>query len=66
MIAKDKNQTPAPKASNGRDLSKSKKDENNLKAIISEVKEGAAKKTSATKTPSKIQEGKLKEKKTEY
>lgn len=66
MIAKDKNQTPAPKVSNGRDLSKSNKDEGNLKATLSEAKEGAAKKTSATKTPSKIQEGKLDEKKTEY
>jgi hypothetical protein len=66
MIAEDKNQTPAPKASNGRDLSKSKKDEGNLKATLSEAKQGAAKKTSATKTPQKIQDGKLGQKKTEY
>jgi len=66
MTTKDKNQTPAPKASSGSDLSKSKKDEGNLKATLSEAKEGATKKTSATKTPSKIQEGKLDKKKTEY
>lgn len=66
MIAKDKNQTPAPKVSSGNDTSKSKNDEGNLKAALSEAKKGAEKKTSATKTPSKIQEGNLNEKKREY
>lgn len=66
MSSKDKNQTPAPKVSNGHDLSKSTKDEGGLKAALQEAKKGAAKKTSATKTPKKIQEGKLGQKNTEY
>jgi len=66
MTKKDENQTPAPKVSSGKDLSHSSKDEGALKASISTAKEGAAKKTSATKTPKKIQDGDTSEKKREY
>jgi len=63
---KDESQSPAPKASGAKDTSESSNDEGNLKAQMAEAKKGAAKKTSATKTPQKIQDGNMSEKKTEY
>jgi hypothetical protein len=66
MTTKDKSQSPAPKVSSGSDLSKSTKDEGNLKAMLSEAKKGAAKKTTATKTAAKVQEGKTGQNKREY
>lgn len=65
MIAKDdKNQTPAPKVSSGKDTSE--KNESNLKTKISEAEKSAERKTGATKTPQKIQNGDLEESKKEY
>jgi hypothetical protein len=58
------NQTPAPKVSGGKPLKEEKN--SNLKKTIAEAEKGAAKKTTATKTPQKIQEGKTGERKTEY
>lgn len=57
-------QTPAPMASSGKDL----KDENTHKLdhTVNDAEKGAAKKTSATKTPKKIQEGDTSQKKREY
>ncbi|KOS06249.1 hypothetical protein AM493_09555 [Flavobacterium akiainvivens] len=66
MSTKDKNQTPAPKVSADKDLTKSTKSTEGLKAALSEAKKGAARKTSATKTAAKIQEGDLSKRKTEY
>ena len=62
-----KDQTPAPKVS-----SKSKTDlsvdpsESNLKKTMDEAEKGAAKKTTATKTAQKIQNGKTDEYKNKY
>lgn len=56
-MKKDKNQTPVPKASSGKKLSEEKTPE--LEKNIKNAEAGAAKKTSATKTPQKIQEGRL-------
>ncbi|KGO92323.1 hypothetical protein [Flavobacterium subsaxonicum] len=58
------NQTPAPKSSSGKDLKDT--DSTELKKAIPEAEKGAAKKTSATKTPQKIQDGDTSEKKREY
>lgn len=55
---KSDNQTPAPKVSSGKPLKQ--KESSNLKRTIEEAEKGAAKKTTATKTPQKIQEGKTK------
>lgn len=55
---KSDNQTPAPKVSSGKSLEKKKS--TSLKENIKEAEKGAAKKTTATKTPQKIQEGKIK------
>lgn len=51
------NQTPAPKVSSGKPLEEKKS--SNLKKTMTQAEKGAAKKTSATKTPQKIQEGKM-------
>lgn len=51
------NQTPAPKVSSGKPLVEKKS--SNLKKTMAEAEKGAAKKTTATKTPQKIQEGKM-------
>jgi len=56
--------SPAPKTSNGTPLHK--QDSKELKKNIDEAEKGAAKKTSATKTPQKIQDGKTAEHKREY
>ncbi|MDV6168010.1 hypothetical protein R1T16_06210 [Flavobacterium sp. DG1-102-2] len=59
-------QTPAPKVS-GKTLDKDvKPSESNLKKTMAEAEKGAAKKTTATKTPQKIQDGDTKKKKSEY
>jgi hypothetical protein len=57
-------QTPAPKVSSAKDLKDS--DSSELKKAIPAAEAGAAKKTSATKTAQKIQEGDTSEKKREY
>ncbi|AWH85364.1 hypothetical protein HYN59_09660 [Flavobacterium album] len=57
-------QTPAPKSSSGTPLHK--QDTPELKNSMKEAEKGAAKKTAATKTPQKIQEGKTAEHKKEY
>jgi len=62
----DKNQTPAPKVSSKSDQKDVKPSESNLKKTMAEAEKGAAKKTTATKTPQKIQEGDTTEKKREY
>lgn len=63
----DKNQTPAPKVSSKSELEDNvKPEDSNLKKTMAEAEKGAAKKTSATKTPQKIQEGDTSEKKREY
>lgn len=51
------NHPPAPKVSSGKPLEEKKS--SNLKKTIAQAEKGAAKKTSATKTPQKIQEGKM-------
>lgn len=61
----DKNQTPAPKVSSERN-DDVKPSESNLKKNMAEAEKGAATKTTATKTPQKIQEGKTSEHKREY
>jgi hypothetical protein len=66
MTKRDESQTPAPKASSAKDTSLSSNDEGNVKAKMAEAEKGAAKKTSATKTPQKIQDGNLSEQKREY
>ena len=63
-MAHDKNQTPAPKISHGKELSE--KDTPELKKNIKNAEKGAAKKTSATKTPQKIQDGNTDKHKREY
>ena len=64
----DKNQTPAPKVSSKSeyDIDDVKPSESNLKKTMADAEKGAAKKTTATKTPQKIQEGDTTEKKREY
>lgn len=61
----DKNQTPAPKVSSERN-DDVKPSESNLKKNMAEAEKGAAKKTTATKTPQKIQEGKTGKHKRKY
>ena len=56
-MTKDKNQTPVPKVSSGKKLSEKETPE--LKKNIKNAETGAAKKTTATKTPQKVQEGRL-------
>lgn len=51
------NQTPAPKVSSGKPLGEKKS--SNLKKMMAQAEKGVIKKTSATKTPQKIQEGKM-------
>ena len=63
---KDKNQTPAPKVSSKSETDDVKPSESNLKKNMAEAEKGAAKKTTATKTPQKIQEGDTTKKKREY
>ncbi|TRW27496.1 hypothetical protein FMM05_02315 [Flavobacterium zepuense] len=63
-MALDKKQTPAPKATSGKDLKDG--DSKELKKSMHTAEAGAAKKTSATKTPQKIQDGDTSEKKREY
>lgn len=58
------NQTPAPKSDSGKPLHK--QDAPELEKTMANAEKGAAKKTSATKTPQKIQEGKTGEHKREY
>lgn len=53
----DKNQTPAPKVSSGKTISE--KDKGTLKKNFAERAKGADDKTTATKTPQKVQNGKL-------
>ena len=66
MIDKeDKNQTPAPKVSSGKETSE-KNEESNLKNHVDLAEDGAKSKTGATKTPQKIQDGETSEKKREY
>lgn len=63
----DKNQTPAPKVSSKATTGDHvKPEDSNLKKTMAEAEKGAAKKTTATKTPQKIQEGKTTQKKREY
>ncbi|MHA3786759.1 hypothetical protein ACX0HA_01010 [Flavobacterium hauense] len=62
----DKNQTPAPKVSSDREDYEVKPSESVLKKQMAEAEKGAAKKTTATKTPQKIQEGKMDGQKREY
>jgi len=61
------NQTPAPKVS-GKTLTEDnvKPEDSNLKKTMAQAEKGAAKKTTATKTPQKIQDGNTAEKKREY
>ncbi len=61
---KSDKQTPAPKTSTDKPLHK--QDTGELKSNFAEAEKGAAKKTSATKTPKKIQEGDTEEQKREY
>lgn len=53
----DKNQTPAPKVSSGKVISD--KDKGSLKKNFAERAKGADDKTTATKTPQKVQDGNL-------
>jgi len=62
----DKNQTPAPKVSSKPKEHDVKPSESVLKKQMAEAEKGAAKKTTATKTPQKIQDGKTGETKREY
>ena len=63
---KDKNQTPAPKVSSKpKDHDVDPKD-SVLKKKMAEAEKGAAKMTSATKTPQKISAGKTTTSKREY
>lgn len=63
----DKSQTPAPKVSSkSKTGDHQKASDSNLKKNMAEAEKGAAKKTTATKTPQKIQDGKLDERKREY
>ncbi len=64
MNKDDKKQTPAPKVSSGKELSEKKTPK--LEKNKADAEKGAAKKESATKTPSKIQEGNLGKSKREY
>lgn len=65
MIDKnDKSQTPAHKVSHAKDTSEEKS--SNLLKQMRNAKEGASENPDATKTPEKIKEGDLSEKKTEY
>jgi len=64
IMALDKKQTPAPKETSGEDLKDGSSKE--LKKSMDTAEAGAAKKTSATKTPQKIQDGDTSEKKREY
>ncbi|MEL1243222.1 hypothetical protein AAEO56_03015 [Flavobacterium sp. DGU11] len=57
-------QTPAPKSSSGKPLHEQETPE--LKKTMREAEKGAAKKTTATKTPQKIQDGNTAEHKKEY
>lgn len=63
-MAHDKNQTPAPKVSHRKDLSE--RDTPELKKSLKNAEKGTAKKTGATKTPQKIQEGNTDKHKREY
>jgi hypothetical protein len=60
----DKSQTPAPKVSHAKDASEEKS--SNLLKQMHEAEKGAANNPDATKTPEKIKNGDLSEKKTEY
>ena len=60
----DKKETAAPKVSSGTPLHAKETPE--LKNRIAEAEKGAAKKTTATKTPQKIQDGDTREHKREY
>ena len=60
----DKKQTPAPKVSSGKELNEKKTPK--LEDEKTTAEKGAAKKESATKTPSKIQEGDTSKHKREY
>ena len=57
-------QTPTPKASSGTPLHE--QDTPELKKKVADAEKGAATKVTATKTPQKIQDGDLGEKKREY
>lgn len=59
-------QTPAPKVSSKSEFDKDVADDTMLKNTIANAEKGAEKKTSATKTPKKIQEGDTTENKREY
>ena len=63
----DKNQTPAPKVSSKSKVEDNVKPEDSvLKKKMHEAEKGAAQKTSATKTPQKIQDGDTSKHKREY
>ena len=63
-IKPDKSQTPAPKVSSGKDISQEKT--TYTKEQMDSAEKGAAKKTSATKTAQKIQDGDTSKHKREY
>ena len=62
----DKNQTPAPKVSSKSNIGDVDPKDSNLKKQMAEAEKGAAKKTTATKTPQKIQDGDTSKPKREY
>lgn len=62
----DKNQTPAPKVSSKSNIEDVDPKDSNLKKQMAEAEKGAAKKTTATKTPQKIQDGDTSKHKREY
>ncbi len=62
----DKNQTPAPKVSSKSDIEDVDPKDSNIMKQMAEAEKGAAKKTTATKTPQKIQEGDTSKHKREY
>lgn len=63
---KDKNQTPAPKVSSKPEDHDVDPKDSVLKKKMAEAEKGAAKMTSATKTPQKIATGKTTTNKREY
>lgn len=62
----DKNQTPAPKVSSEPKEHDVAPKDSVLMQQMAEAEKGAAKKTTATKTPQKIQDGETGEHKREY
>lgn len=62
----DKNQTPAPKVSSESKEHDVAPKDSVLIQQMAEAEKGAAKKTTATKTPQKIQDGEIGEHKREY